>query len=108
MLTTTERRFIRHWEEQREGGKLSYILLYSIVGTFIVTLILSVFLVLFFQIVFGSFPFWTVVLSGFIISLASSWISWNRNERRLQDIIRREIQSNGGRPDRGSEPIVPQ
>ena len=107
MLTTSERRFIRHWEEQREGGKLSYILLYSIVGTFIVTLILSVFLVLFFQIVFGSFPFWIVVLSGFIISFGSSWISWNRNEQRLQDIIKREIQSNGGRPDQESEPIIP-
>ena len=99
MLTTTERRFIRNWQEQREGGKLSYILLYTVVGTFIATIILSVFLVLFFQVVFGSFPFWLVLISGFLISFISSWINWNRNEQKLQQIIRREIKADEHRTD---------
>lgn len=93
MLTSKERRFIRYWEEQRKGGKGSYILLYTVVGTFIVTLILSVFLVLFFQIVFGSIFFWAVCISGLVISLLASLITWNRNEKRLQEIIRREIDA---------------
>jgi high-affinity Fe2+/Pb2+ permease len=107
VLTTIERRFIRHWQEQREGGKLSYIILYSIVGTFISTLILSVFLVLFFQIVFGTFPFWIVVLSGFLISFLASWVTWNRNEQKLQRIIRREVEADGERADPESEPKLP-
>ncbi|HSB91611.1 MAG TPA: hypothetical protein VLC28_00780 [Flavitalea sp.] len=107
MLTTTERRFIRQWQEQREGGKLSYILLYTVVGTFIATLILSVFLVLFFQVVFGTFPFWIVVLSGFMISLVASWLTWHRNEQKLQQIIRREVDADAKLNDRGSEPKVP-
>ena len=108
MLTTTERRFIRLWQEQREGGKLSYILLYSVVGTFIATIILSVFLVLFFQVVFGTFPFWIVVLSGFLISLVSSWLTWNRNEQKLKKIIHREVDADADSPNRGSEPKVPE
>ena len=107
MLTTTERRFIRLWQEQREGGKLSYILLYSVVGTFIATIILSVFLVLFFQVVFGTFPFWIVVLSGFLISLVSSWVTWNRNEQKLKKIIHREVDADADSPNGGSEPKVP-
>ena len=108
MLTTTERRFIRLWQEQREGGKLSYILLYSVVGTFIATIILSVFLVLFFQVVFGTFPFWFVVLSGFLISLVSSWVTWNRNEQKLKKIIHREVDADADSPNGGSEPKVPE
>ena len=108
MLTTTERRFIRLWQEQREGGKLSYIILYSVVGTFIATIILSVFLVLFFQVVFGTFPFWIVVLSGFLISLVSSWVTWNRNEQKLKKIIHREVDADADSPNRGSEPKVPE
>jgi len=108
VLTTTERRFIRLWQEQREGGKLSYILLYSVVGTFIATIILSVFLVLFFQVVFGTFPFWIVVLSGFLISLVSSWLTWNRNEQKLKKIIHREVDADADSPNRGSEPKVPE
>ena len=108
MLTTTERRFIRLWQEQREGGKLSYIILYSVVGTFIATIILSVFLVLFFQVVFGTFPFWIVVLSGFLISLVSSWVTWNRNEQKLKKIIHREVDADADSPNGGSEPKVPE
>jgi hypothetical protein len=107
VLTTTERRFIRHWQEQREGGKLSYILLYSAVGTFIATIILSVFLVLFFQVVFGTFPFWMVVVSGFLISFISSWLTWNRNEQKLQRIIRREVKADERRTDQENEPKSP-
>lgn len=108
MLTTTERRFIRQWEEQREGGKLSYILLYTVLGTFIATLILSVFLVLFFQVVFGTFPFWMVVSSGFLISLCTSWFTWKKNEQKLQQIIRREVDADAGASDPGNEPKVPE
>lgn len=106
MLTTTERRFIRYWQEQREGGRASYIALYAIIGTFIVTLILSVFLVLFFQIVFGTFPFYLVVIAGFLISLVSALVTWSRNEQKLQRIIRREVDADSARPDQETGPTI--
>jgi uncharacterized membrane protein YdjX (TVP38/TMEM64 family) len=41
VLTATEKRFIKYWEEQRTGGRVKYYLLYILLGTFIATLVLS-------------------------------------------------------------------
>lgn len=83
-----ERRFIKYWTEQRSGGKASYIIIFSLVGTFIGTIIISVFLFLFFQYTL-SITFLVVVASAFLISLVLSWTSWNRNERQYNDIRNR-------------------
>ena len=92
MLSTKEKRFIRHWEDQRKGGKWSYLSLYIVIGTFIVTVILSVFLLIFLRITFGSLFFWIVFIGGLSISTALSLYSWYSNEKRLRELIRREVK----------------
>lgn len=84
-ITSKDRRFIKYWSEQRSGGKASYILIFSLVGTFIGTIIISVFLFLFFQYTL-SLTFLVVVGCAFLISLVLSWTSWNRNERLFNEI----------------------
>ena len=93
MLTTTEKRFIRYWQDQRKGGRWSYYLLYIIVGTFICSLILSIFLYLFFQIVLGSSFLWFVFTSGFVLSAALTLFSWRNGEKKFRRIIKREIDN---------------
>ena len=89
MLTAAEKRFLRHWIEQREGGRAAYYMLYISVGTFIFTLILSVFLFLFFNLGFGSLYFWIVFLGGLAISITTTLITWRNNERRFQRLIQK-------------------
>ena len=89
MLTAAEKRFLRYWIEQREGGRASYYLLYISVGTFIFTLILSVFLFLFFNLGFGSLYFWIVFSGGLTISIITTLITWRNNERRFHRLIQK-------------------
>lgn len=83
-----DRRFLKYWEEQRAGGKLSYLIIFSLVGTFIGTIIISVFLFIFFQYTL-SLTFLVVVGSAFLVSLVLTWAGWNRNERKFKDIRNR-------------------
>lgn len=87
MITPEERRFLKFWMEQREGGKKSYLLHYLLVGTFIFTLILSVITFLFFQVLFGSWAFWAILISGVIISFILVSRSWNKNEARFRGLV---------------------
>jgi hypothetical protein len=91
LLTSTEKRFIRHWQEQRTGGRWSYYALYIIVGTFIATLIFSTFLFLFFRFVFGSYTFWIALSAGLIVSCIATIFTWSSNEKKFKQIIRREM-----------------
>lgn len=95
MLSTTERRFIRYWEEQRTGGRWSYYALYIFIGTFIATVIFSTFLFLFFQVIFGSFTFWIALFTAILLSSIATTISWASNEKKFRKIIRREIGQDG-------------
>ena len=92
MLSSTEKRFIRYWEEQRTGGKWSYYTLYVIVGTFIATLILATFLFLFFRDVFGSATFWVALSGGVVLSSIATILTWSSNEKKFRQIIRREMK----------------
>jgi Fe2+ transport system protein B len=98
LLSASEKRFVRYWEEQRLGGRWSYYTLYIIIGTFIGTIIFSTFLFLFFQVVFGSLSFWVALLTAFLISSVATVYTWGYNEKRFKKIIRREIHD-----DRGAE-----
>lgn len=93
MLTNIERRFLRHWEEQRTGGKTSYLFQYTLVGTFLGTLLSSIFLLLFFNIYYASPAFWMVPSSAFICSIAFSAGSWYSNEKKWKQIIKREMKA---------------
>jgi len=92
LLSTTERRFIRYWEEQRTGGRWSYYALYILVGTLLATIILSTFLFLFFRVLFGSITFWVALFAALLISSLSTALTWAHNEKKFKNIIRREME----------------
>ena len=90
MLTATEKRFIKYWEEQRTGGRVKYYLLYILLGTFIATLVLS-FLT---QVLGLGLPenLLKIVIGSFSIVTISTVITWGLNEKKFKGIIQREIR----------------
>ena len=89
MITPEDRRFLKQWMEQREGGKKSYLLHFVLVGAFIFTLIISVITFLFFQVVFGTWLFWLILGIGFLGSYLLVLLSWNKNEKRFKVLVQR-------------------
>ena len=91
MITTEERRFLRNWEDQRKGGKLSYFLLFIIAGSIVMTI--GVFFVA------SMFSFgrpkhlWPIPLVSITLMTTYTWLSWTRNEKKWRSIIKREIES---------------
>lgn len=92
LLSTSEKRFIRYWQEQRTGGRWSYYALYIAVGTFIGTIILATFLFLFLQAIFGSLSFWIALALSLLISSVATVLTWSANEKKFKKIVRREIE----------------
>ena len=87
MLTAAEKRFIKSWEEQRQGGKVKYYLLYILVGTFPAILVLS-----FLASIFGFFhKLWITITLSFIIVTIATIRAWAANERKFKGIIQREV-----------------
>jgi hypothetical protein len=91
VLTAEEKRFIKSWEEQREGGKFKYFALYLFAGTFVGSIVLSFLSVMF---NWGLFPGNLVVIIGGSLLLISvlTMASWSKNEKRFKRIIQREIK----------------
>jgi type IV secretory pathway TrbD component len=88
VLTAAEKRFIKSWEEQRQGGKVKYYLLYIIVGTLPAILVLS-----FLASIFGFFhKLWITSTLSFIIVIIATIRSWAANEKKFKGIIQREIK----------------
>jgi hypothetical protein len=90
MLTATEKRFIKYWEEQRQGGKVKYYLLYILTGSFVATLVLS-FLTLMIGIDLPQ-NLLLIALSSFGLVTIATIFSWWYNEKRFKKIIQREIK----------------
>lgn len=90
MLTATEKRFIKYWEEQRTGGRAKYYLLYILLGTFIATLVIS-FLT---QVLGFGLPenLILIVISSFCVVTIATVLTWWLNEKRFKGIIQREIK----------------
>lgn len=90
MLTATEKRFIKYWEEQRTGGRVKYYLLYILLGTFIATLVLS-FLT---QVLGLGLPenLILIVIGSFCIVTITTVLTWGVNEKKFKAIIQREIR----------------
>lgn len=91
MLSKQDKRFIRYWEDQRKGGMLSYWLLYSLIGTFIMSLFVLVFLLLVLQVYFSWFILILVAAGCFFITAIISMISWQQNEKRWKNIIHKVV-----------------
>jgi hypothetical protein len=90
-ISSDERRFLRSWEEQREGGKAGYVATYTFGLTFVIFLS-SIAVGL-----FANLPFIKLYLLV-IISVASlvsaffiSVVMWNTKQKRFRDIINREL-----------------
>jgi peptidoglycan/LPS O-acetylase OafA/YrhL len=99
LITKRERRFIRSWQEQREGGRWSYYLLYTFVGGFIIALVIYILTLWIFQVRVPR-PYWVIPAIGVVSSGIIAVIVWRVNENRLKKIIRREISAgNGSLPD---------
>jgi hypothetical protein len=90
MLTATEKRFIKYWEDQRQGGKVRYYLLYIITGSFVATLVLS-FLTLMIGIDLPENLLWIAICSFGVVTFATIF-SWWYNEKKFKRIIQREIK----------------
>ena len=88
MLTASEKRFVKSWEEQRLGGKVKYYLLYIIIGSFPAVLVLS-----FLASLFGAFTklLWVIIPSSFVISIIYTVFTWAANEKKFKAIIQREV-----------------
>lgn len=90
MLTTTEKRFIKYWEDQRQGGRIKYYLLYIITGSFVATLVLS-FLTLMVGIDLPA-NLVLIAVGSFCIVTIATILSWWYNEKKFKKIIQREIR----------------
>jgi hypothetical protein len=90
VLTATEKRFVKYWEDQRQGGKIKYCLLYIITGSFVATLVLS-----FLSLMVGvDLPnnLVLVAIGSFCIVTIATIFSWWYNEKKFKKIIQREIR----------------
>ena len=91
MLSKEERRFIRSWEEQRQGGRRAYYLLYIIAGTVILTIGVSFVMAM----IRFALPrnLWAIPVISFLIAFFLTHYNWVRNERRFKVLIRRETEA---------------
>ena len=95
MLTASEKRFVKSWEEQRQGGKVKYYLLYIIIGTFPAVLVLS-----FLASLFGAFSkLWITIPLSFLVSIIYTVRTWSANEKKFKAIIQREINEGMARDE---------
>lgn len=89
MLTAKEKRFIKYWEEQRKGGKRSYLTLYILAGTFIATIIVF-FIFAMFGIDFEN-KLWMIPTIALVSITIISATTWKSNEKKFKHLIRREV-----------------
>lgn len=101
MLTKEERRFLRSWEDQRKGGKLSYFLLYIIAGSIVMTIGVGfVWSMVQFSL---PKPLWAIPLTSFVLSSLYAGLTWRRGEAKFKRLIKREVSSYAEAPaDDGS------
>jgi hypothetical protein len=96
MLTSSEKSFVKYWEEQRRGGRIQYYLLYILAGTFI-TSIITIFVSMMFGLGFPDYvPLF--VMASFVIVTIATVATWAVNEKKFRAIIQREIEE-GKRKD---------
>ena len=93
MLTKTEKRFVRHWEEQRTGGRLAYVAQNTLAGTIMISLFS--FVVLFFGMhVLFSWKLLIIVSTiSILTSCVVSYLVWQKNERKFRGLIKREVDA---------------
>lgn len=90
-ISTEERRFIRNWEEQRKGGKASFVAIYTF-GYFMVLFMLGIAGWLFSGLRFVTLPLITGLgIVALVGAIALSFWQWQRHQKKFARIIQREI-----------------
>ncbi|WP_276480884.1 hypothetical protein [Paraflavitalea pollutisoli] len=90
MLSPKEKRFVKYWEEQRTGGRVSYFALYIPVITLITAIVCSFLFSMISMI--GLSYFVSVGILSLVFGIAITVYTWLHNERRFKGIIKREIR----------------
>ncbi len=91
-ITADERRFLRYWEDQRKGGRSSFLIAYG-VGLFILIYMGFVAIGL-----FSGFPFvkltWLMLIGLMAVcgSLVWTFYIWNSRQKKFKGIIKREVK----------------
>ena len=97
MLTTSEKTFIRHWQEQKEGPKWKYYLMYIIAWT--VVIFLSLLFILKWIMPQRDMGGWTsfyIVLPVSILSAAlTTHLVYQTNEKKLEKLLQKQKEGNG-------------
>lgn len=93
-ISTEERRFIRYWEEQRKGGKGSYVGTYTI-GYFIVVFMSGVALGLFTGLRFVTAPLLIgLAVLSLLMAVLLALYQFGQGQKKFRKIIQREIDEN--------------
>jgi amino acid transporter len=96
MLSSKEKIFKRYWEQQRMGGQLKYILLYSFVWGFVIFLLpLAISVIIDFYSFFNmnKIPLWLAILLALFLGFAYSYYTWHKNEDKLRSLSGKEGKS---------------
>lgn len=91
-ISIEERRFIRHWEEQRQGGRKSYVAIYTF-GYFFVIFMIGVALGLFSGLRFVKVPLLTgLAVASLVGAFVVALYQWRRGESKFRKIISRIVE----------------
>jgi len=91
MVSADEKRFLRYWQDQRTGGKLSYYLQYTLIGAFIISLFVFVTMFLLLNYYVTTFILILVPSCCVLASLILTHYSWVKNENKMRKLIKREV-----------------
>ena len=97
MLTTSEKTFIRLWQEQKEGPRWKYYVQYIIAWTVVIFLSLLFILKLIMarRDMGGWTSFYIVLPVSIIFAAAITHLVYQTNEKKLQRLLEKQSQGNG-------------
>ena len=97
MLTTAEKTFIRHWQEQKEGPKWKYYVQYIIAWTVVIFLSLLFILKLIMaeRDMGGWTSFYIVLPISILLAAATTYLVYQTNEKKLQRLLEKQNKENG-------------
>ena len=94
-INKTERRFLRHWEEQRKGSRLGYYTLHILVWFFVSFLCLFFVLNNFIDIKQNKlYTLYIMIAASLAMSLTVTHFTYLSNEKKFKKIIQREVNEN--------------
>jgi small-conductance mechanosensitive channel len=90
-ISAAERRFIRNWEEQRKGGKASFVAIYTF-GYTIIIFMTGIAIGLFTGLRFVTLPLLSAMgLTSLVAGIALAFYQYSRSQKKFRNIIQREI-----------------